>query len=174
MTGLSQLAEFDNCCRMGETTLWPGWHYYRQGNILDAWRSQPGLYCLKQGKQRYNAVDQAQQVDTQDRDASDEKGFLHCAECQYPITRKIDRTEINEKHQHVFANPHGYIYQIGCFVQALGCVAIGEEARHFSWFPGYTWRIALCGRCLTLLGWAFRSHESQFFGLILDKLTQTS
>jgi hypothetical protein len=139
-----------------------------------AWSAQTGLYCLKPGKHRQNAVDHAQQVDTQDTDDSDKKGFLRCTECQYPITRTIDRIEINEKHQHVFANPHGHIYQIGCFARAPGCVIVGEETSYFSWFPGYTWRIAICGQCWTLLGWAFHSPESQFFGLILDKLTHTS
>ena len=132
------------------------------------------LHCLKPGKRTYHAVDQAQQAAPQDTEDANKREFLRCADCQYPITRKTDRIEINEKHQHVFANPHGYIYQIGCFIQAPGCVIIGEETSHFSWFPGYTWRIALCGQCLTLLGWTFRSTESLFFGLILDKLTKTS
>jgi hypothetical protein len=90
--------------------------------------------------------------------------------CQYLITHTSERIVKNEKHQHVFANPHGYIYQIGCFGQAPGCVAVGQETSHFSWFPGYTWRVALCGRCFSLLGWAFRSPEGLFFGLVLDKL----
>jgi len=128
------------------------------------------LYCLKPGKQAYKAVDQAQQAAAQDSDDSEKRDFLRCVECQYPITRKADRIEINEKHQHVFANPHGYVYKIGCFALAPGCIIVGAETGHFSWFPGYAWQIALCGQCLTLLGWAFRSQESQFFGLILEKL----
>ncbi len=135
-----------------------------------SWGSPDGLYCLQPGKHSNASVDRVQQVDTQDTDDSEEKKFLRCTECQYPITRKSDRIEINEQHQHVFANPHGYIFQIGCFAQAPGCIIAGEETSYFSWFPGYTWQIALCGQCWTLLGWAFRSHESQFFGLILDKL----
>ena len=129
------------------------------------------VYCLKLGKRVYQAVDQAQQTAPQDTDDANKKEFLRCTECQYPITRKVDRIAINEKHQHVFANPHGYIFQIGCFAQAPGCVIASEETSFFSWFPGHSWQIALCGQCWTLLGWAFRSSESQFFGLILDKLT---
>jgi hypothetical protein len=135
-----------------------------------SWSAHAGLYCLKPGKRTDKAVDQGQQVDPQDTDDSGKNEFLHCTDCQYPIARKIDRTEINENHQHVFANPHGYIYHIGCFARAPGCVIAGQETSHFSWFPGHAWRIALCGQCLTLLGWAFNSGESQFFGLILDKL----
>ena len=132
--------------------------------------SSAGLRLLQRGKHRDGAVDHDQQVDTQDIDNADKKEFLRCTECHYPITRKRDRIQINEQHQHVFANPHGYIFHIGCFAQAPGCVIASEETSYFSWFPGYAWQIALCGQCLTLLGWAFRSSESQFFGLILDKL----
>ncbi len=180
MTSLSQLTESNICRRIGETAFERGRHYYRpaaifkphrQANILKGWCFYVGLYCLKPGKKTYKAVDYAQQVDPQDTDKANKKGFLRCAKCQYPITRKIDRIEMNERHQHVFANPHGHIYQIACFAQAPGCVAIGAETSQFSWFPGYAWQIALCGQCLTLLGWAFRSSESQFFGLIIDKLT---
>ena len=129
-----------------------------------------GLYCLKVGKRTHKAVDQAEQVDTHDKDDPNKKDTLHCIECHYPITRQSDRIQVNEQHQHVFANPHGYVYQIGCFGRAPGCIAIGQESSHFSWFPGYSWQVALCGQCWTLLGWAFGSSESQFFGLIVEKL----
>ncbi len=128
------------------------------------------LYFLKTDKQPDQSVDHAQQVTPQDTDASDENEFLRCSDCQYPITRKRDRIEVNAKHNHVFVNPHGYVYQIGCYALAPGCVTVGEETSHFSWFPGYAWQIAICGQCLTLLGWAFRSHETRFFGLIVGKL----
>ncbi len=180
MTNLLQLTESNIRRQIGDPAFERGRHYYRpavilnphrQDNILKGWRFYAGLYCLKPGKKTYKALDHAQQVDPQDTDEANKKGFLRCAECQYPITRKIDRIEMNERHQHVFANPHGHIFQIACFAQAPGCVAIGAETSQFSWFPGYTWQIALCGQCLTLLGWAFRSGEAQFFGLIIDKLT---
>lgn len=136
--------------------------------------SHDGLYSLQRGKRADDEVEHGHKVETLDTDDSDKENFLRCTECKFPITRKIDRIEINEQHQHVFANPHGYIFQIGCFAQAPGCLIAGEETGYFSWFPGYTWRIALCGQCWTLLGWAFRSQESQFFGLILEKLTEST
>jgi hypothetical protein len=128
------------------------------------------LYCLKEEKQPTPATDREPQATVQDRADVPKKDGLHCALCRYPITHTSERIVKNEKHQHVFANPHGYIYQIGCFGQAPGCVVVGQETSHFSWFPGYTWRVALCGRCFSLLGWAFRSPEGLFFGLVLDKL----
>ena len=132
--------------------------------------SPEGLHFLQPGKHLHNAGAPVQQIDTEDTDDAHKKEFLRCTECHYPITRHSDRIAINEQHQHVFTNPHGHIFQIGCFAQAPGCLIIGPETSYFSWFPGYVWQIALCGQCGTLLGWAFRSQESQFFGLILDKL----
>ena len=130
------------------------------------------LYCLKIGAQTGRQVDQAERESPEDRDEARRKDLLRCVECHNPITRQSDRIAVNEKHQHVFANPHGYIYRIGCFGQASGCGAGGGESSEFTWFPGYTWRVALCGQCLTLLGWSFRSRESLFFGLIVDKLVE--
>ena len=104
-----------------------------------------------------------------DEDFEDENFFL-CNTCKYPIAKKSDRIKINDKNDHFFANPHGYIFHIGCFIQANGCIIYGEETSYFSWFGGYTWRIALCGRCGSLMGWFFHSKDSQFFGIILDNI----
>ena len=109
-------------------------------------------------------------VDEEAKTKPQEKEVIVCAACFQTITEPSKQIIVNRSFRHVFANPHGYIYQIGCFVRAQGCLVVGEETSFFSWFPGYTWQIALCRQCLTLLGWAFRSQESYFFGLILDKL----
>ena len=114
--------------------------------------------CLKSDKQPRQAGHPAQQTTTRVRDDSDDKERLHCSQCHYPITRPADRIEVNAKHEHVFVNPHGYLYQIGCFARAPGCLTVGPPTDHFTWFPGYTWRIAICGRCSTLLGWAFQGE----------------
>ena len=48
---------------------------------------------------------------------------------------------------------------------------IGPETDEFTWFKGYRWRIAVCGRCQVHLGWRFRSaNRAEFHALILDKL----
>ncbi len=127
------------------------------------------LWCLKQTD---GAVKHKQTTNTNDHEHDKEKKFLRCAACHSPVTQQENRIRINEQHEHVFANPHGYIYHIGCFDQAPGCLTAGEETEFFSWFPGYSWQIALCGQCLVHLGWAFRSQNAFFFGLILEKLTE--
>ena len=126
------------------------------------------LFCLQHGNGPAGELD-IQNSSTL-REEEKEEEFLRCAACKAPITRECDRISINEQHQHVFTNPHGYIFQIGCFIVAQGCVFSDDETNFFSWFPGYAWRYALCGQCLTHLGWGFRSQDSQFVGLILDRL----
>lgn len=103
-------------------------------------------------------------------DGFDDEEYFCCKKCKYPITSKKNRIRINDKHEHIFTNPHGYIYRIGCFAEAPGCMVTEDETDHFSWFQGYSWAITVCGQCLTLLGWRFRSKDFYFLGLILDKL----
>lgn len=131
-----------------------------------------GWHCLKHVPA--DRLEQEQDTTTQDAERRKKREVLRCKTCGAPITRNSERIVINEQHRHIFTNPHGYIYQIGCFANAPGCVRVGEETNFFSWFPEYSWQVALCGRCFTLLGWAFRSQESFFWGLILDQLQQES
>jgi len=72
--------------------------------------------------------------------------------------------------RHTFANPHGYLFEIGCFGDAWGCAPASPPSSEFSWFKGYLWKIGVCRGCSTHLGWVFLSDVHRFFGLILDKL----
>ncbi|MEA3437413.1 MAG: cereblon family protein [Thermodesulfobacteriota bacterium] len=101
--------------------------------------------------------------------------YILCRQCRRIITTSAERIEIQGAHQHTFANPHGSVYQIGCFRSASGCGYAGQASDEFSWFTGYSWRIAVCGSCLFHLGWLFISPGSQSFnGLILDHLIHPS
>ena len=107
---------------------------------------------------------------SKDAEDFDDENYYLCSACKNPIVQKNDRINVNEKNEHFFANPHGYVFHIGCFSRAAGCIIYGDESSYFSWFNGYTWRIALCGQCGILMGWFFRSKEFQFFGIILDNI----
>lgn len=128
------------------------------------------VWCLQPDGFRQHTPARDPGVD--DAERPDEEDVLYCAQCHAPITRRRHRMIVNEQHEHVFANPAGYMYRIGCFAEARGCMIAGEETEFFTWFPGYAWRYALCGRCIDLLGWAFRSQDAAFFGLIVDKLCE--
>ncbi len=100
----------------------------------------------------------------------EEGGGLVCRACMRVITSGGEKIEMNGSHIHGFTNPHGIFFDLGCFRTAPGCVYSRQSSYEFSWFNGYSWRIAVCKTCYTHLGWLFTSGASRFNGLILDKL----
>lgn len=104
-------------------------------------------------------------------DETDEEKFLLCRQCHQVITNPAERTVVQGAHQHTFANPHGIVYEIGCFRNAIGCGYAGPATDEFTWFKGFSWRAAVCTMCLTHMGWLFVSQGGKVFnGLILDRL----
>jgi hypothetical protein len=90
------------------------------------------------------------------------------------ITHPDERIRVQGAHEHTFANPHGLVFRIGCFRSAAGCGYTGLPTMEFTWFRGFTWRIALCANCLINVGWLFASTGGgRFHGLILDRLIFT-
>ena len=101
----------------------------------------------------------------------EEEPPVRCRQCGFAITRPRDAVARGGAHRHTFANPHGIVFEIGCFAAAPGCAQAGPATDEFSWFGGYRWRVALCGGCLTHLGWRFaQAGGDNFHGLILDRL----
>lgn len=128
--------------------------------------SQPLLWCLRTGPQDSRT---GKILDVRETGRTPRSRLL-CAQCRHAITSHGARIEILGQHEHTCANPHGYAFHIGCFADAPGCVAVGRAESAFSWFPGYTWKTALCSRCHAHLGWEFGAATSRFHGLILARL----
>lgn len=100
--------------------------------------------------------------------------YLLCRHCLQIISTPAERIEVQGSHKHTFANPQGIIYEIGCFKNATGCGYTGIPTDGYTWFRGFRWRVALCGLCLTHLGWLFMSTASSSFnGLILNRLVES-
>ncbi|TFG60978.1 MAG: hypothetical protein E4H36_11180 [Spirochaetales bacterium] len=95
---------------------------------------------------------------------------VRCAFCGNTVTSKKENLSIRGTAEHVFTNPFGYVYRIGCYRRAPGCGTIGSYTSEHSWFPGYLWCYALCAACKAHLGWHYISEEGGFFGLILENL----
>jgi hypothetical protein len=100
---------------------------------------------------------------------SEETGVL-CRHCRHRITGGSWAISVNGAHHHVFANPHGLVFDILCYSRADGCHATQESSDEFTWFPGYRWHIALCRVCAGHLGWKFVSREDLFYGLAAEYL----
>ncbi|MGD2269364.1 MAG: cereblon family protein [Desulfobacterales bacterium] len=112
--------------------------------------------------------------DETEEKAADDDRYILCRQCGQVITHRAERIEMAGSHRHTFANPHGIVYEIGCFRSARGCGYTGPTTDEFSWFKGFYWRIAVCRSCLTHLGWLFTSTGNvQFNGLILDRLIES-
>ncbi|TVR00797.1 MAG: hypothetical protein EA399_03695 [Desulfovibrionales bacterium] len=106
-------------------------------------------------------------------DVPDETGqpALRCRACGWVVTAEDQRITVNGRHDHVFFNPHGHVFEIGCFAHAPGAVPASSPSTEFSWFPGLTWQVVACAACGAHLGWRFQDvQDSDFFALILDRL----
>ncbi len=128
----------------------------------------PALYLFD----RYAAEEKRQPLaDVKVVGKAMEERRLFCAACRNLITSLDDRISIQGGQEHTFTNPHGYVFHIGCFRQTRGCAHVGERMSAWSWFRGFTWRIAVCTNCGTHLGWLFEAPDDAFYGLILNRLT---
>jgi hypothetical protein len=108
----------------------------------------------------------------QDTELPEEEAYIVCRQCRHAITRNEERFSIQGGHRHTFANPHGLVFEIGCFRRAVGCGYAGPASDEFTWFAGYRWRVCFCSGCLTHLGWLFTSSADAFHGLILERLLE--
>jgi hypothetical protein len=106
--------------------------------------------------------------------APDPDHWIVCATCSQPITTASQRLSVSGRHLHEFMNPEGQRFVVACFSGASGLLAAGEPSSIWTWFPGYTWQIALCQSCSTHLGWIYRGEAQLFYGLIWDRLAEPS
>lgn len=100
--------------------------------------------------------------------------LLLCTACGQPITTPEARISVGSSHEHARINPHGYEYRFGCFARAPGCASRGVPSRQHTWFAGYWWHVQECCRCNEHLGWLFFQTDQSFYGLILDRLTESA
>ncbi|MCP4160478.1 MAG: hypothetical protein GY760_10420 [Deltaproteobacteria bacterium] len=109
-------------------------------------------------------------VQTEDDTEQEEKRIIACKNCNHQISTVSEKTTVDDIHIHAFANPHGLLFEIGIYRTADGCALEGPFSDEFTWFPGYSWKIAICENCLVHMGWYFGSQSSSFFGIIADRI----
>lgn len=97
---------------------------------------------------------------------------LVCKLCRSRITRRDLAMEVDGQHRHVFFNPHGIVFELGCFASAKNVVPAGPKTDEFTWFPGYSWQVVACTGCATQLGWRYTGKDGGFFGLIVKALIE--
>jgi len=130
------------------------------------------LLRQRSGKKEGQKASEPAGKETAERSPEEEQ-YIVCRQCHQAITRAAERITVQGAHHHTFANPHGIVFEIGCFKHALGCGYAGPPSTEFTWFSGYAWRVSFCTLCLTHLGWVFISGGGdRFHGFILDRLIQ--
>ena len=103
----------------------------------------------------------------------DNDEFVLCRQCLQVLTTYAERIHMQGAHRHTFVNPQGVVFEIGCYRTVRGCRYAGPPTKEWSWFLGYSWRIAICSICLVHLGWLYLSDaDSDFHGLILDRIIE--
>jgi hypothetical protein len=132
------------------------------------------VHCLRVPADKPDPGGESAAVEEEAAEPSpEETQYIICRQCRQTITRPVERISIQGSHQHTFANPHGVVFEIGCFKDVTGCGYAGAATDEFSWFAGYSWRICFCSMCLTHLGWIFSSNAGDIFhALILDRIIQ--
>ena len=100
---------------------------------------------------------------------TDEGNRLLCRFCLHPITDDNQKTTQQGQFLHCRTNPSGFTFEFGCYATAPGCSTRGEATIEHTWFPGYSWKLALCRNCGEHLGWLF-TGDALFYGLIQDRL----
>ena len=83
---------------------------------------------------------------------------LSCRRCNIQLG---DQSEIfslsREGPQCAFVNPGGHVHETLTLYRAKNLRLSGTPSTEHSWFPGYAWTIAECGRCYSHIGWKFTS-----------------
>lgn len=112
-------------------------------------------------------------LDTRQGERSDGVAY-YCARCGTFMTRPSLAIRMDGEHEHALVNPAGMAFQVACFRDAPGAVAVGNATSQFTWFSGYDWRIALCTGCDAHVGWMYEGSGSPavFFGLIRTMLVE--
>lgn len=125
------------------------------------------IYLLREEAKTSSDID----IDQESEEKEQSEEGLFCRYCGQYITSAKYAVEMGGRHHHTFFNPAGIIYEIRCFSSAQGCSSHGPPSREFTWFAGYSWRLALCSLCSAHMGWYFSSGDSNFCGLIARNLT---
>jgi uncharacterized CHY-type Zn-finger protein len=98
------------------------------------------------------------------------KESIICKKCRNEITTVEYSIAVRGQHAHIFTNPLGTTFHVGCFSMAWGCFIYGIPTYDATWFTGFTWCIAVCANCFTHLGWYYQSGGESFYGLIMANL----
>jgi hypothetical protein len=102
---------------------------------------------------------------------------FRCRRCRQPISSPAAAFCMGSHHPtQVFLNPAGYAHEVLTVRAAENLRLEPQGTAEATWFPGYAWRIAYCGRCGVHLGWRYDAvaggEPARFFGLITRAIVE--
>ena len=111
-----------------------------------------------------------------EKEPEEERIFV-CARCSTEISSRRHLFAIRAaSYVQVFPNPYGHMKVIYTFRDAKAVKLTGTPTSEFTWFAGFTWRIAYCAACSSHLGWLFEAFDGAeppaFYGLLKDALVE--
>jgi hypothetical protein len=107
----------------------------------------------------------------------EEEQIFVCRRCSTEISSRRQLFAMRAaSYVQVFPNPYGHMKVIYTLRDAKAVAIGGAPTSEFTWFAGYTWRIAYCAACGNHLGWLFEGVEEPpaFYGLLKDELVSSS
>ena len=75
-----------------------------------------------------------------------------------------------------FLNQHGFLHEVVTVRWVQNLAPAGPPTTEFTWYPGYAWEVACCGRCRAHVGWAFGAvsnhRPARFWALRRDGIIE--
>ncbi|XP_066309629.1 uncharacterized protein [Miscanthus floridulus] len=103
--------------------------------------------------------------------------FIRCRNCLTRIARRSDMAVTSsDSPMSSHSKPHSSVKEIITVYSATGLALRGDPSKTHSWFPGYTWTIALCSACQSNIGWLFRAdnknlHPRSFWAIRTSQIS---
>ncbi|XP_047998312.1 protein cereblon-like [Leguminivora glycinivorella] len=100
----------------------------------------------------------------------DKSKALCCGSCGAELSRRSHMFAMSSDGVHAnYTNFGGFMHDV-VTVRTATETLLGPPSAEYSWFPGYTWRVAQCSACGTHVGWRFdamkrKLRPAQFFAL---------
>ncbi|CAM0882767.1 unnamed protein product [Alopecurus aequalis] len=86
--------------------------------------------------------------------------LIRCKNCLALIARRGDRVAMSSDDPvGAYVKPYDSAQEVIPVHNASGLALQGNPSDTHSWFPGYTWTIALCAACESNIGWLFRADK---------------
>lgn len=86
--------------------------------------------------------------------------LIRCKHCLALIARRGDKVVMSSDDTvGAYVKPYDSAQEVITVHNASGLALHGNPSKDHSWFPGYTWTIALCAACESNIGWLFRADK---------------